>query len=164
MSGPRTLRMVRQLAASREAVFRAWTDPTELAWFADGPPRTPTTVDLRVGGAWRLHMVQADGREYMTGGIYREIVAPERLRFSWGAVDGWPALDPDDLDTVPTLTVELTEAGGGTAMVVTVDFPDRFSDSDVQVWFGWGIREGWAHTIDRLGPYLSATHHEARSE
>jgi uncharacterized protein YndB with AHSA1/START domain len=157
MTEPRTLRIVRQLAAPREAVFRAWTDPTQLGWFADRPPRTPTTVDLRVGGTWRLHMVQRDEREYMTGGVYREIVPPERLRFSWGAVDGWPVLDPDDPDTVPTITVELSEVGDGTAMVVTVEFPDRFSDDEVRVWLGWGVQDGWAGTIDRLGPYLIST-------
>lgn len=158
MTESRTLRIVRQLAASPEAVFRAWTDPTQLGWFAHRPPRTPTTVDLRVGGVWRLHMVESDERDYMTGGVYREIVPPERLRFSWGAVGGWPALDPDDLDAVPTITVELTETGGGTAMVVTVEFPDQFSDDDVRVWLGWGISDGWAQTIDRLGPYLSSTY------
>ena len=117
-----------------------------------------------MGGAWRLHMVESDERDYMTGGIYREIVPPERLRFSWGAVGGWPELDPDDLDAVPTITVELAEAGGGTAMLVTREFPDRFSDSDVRVWFGWGIGEGWNTTIDRLGPSLVCTNQEGAGD
>ena len=151
MSGPtRRLTIRRRYAAPREAVFRAWTDPDELWWFANLPPRTPTTVDLRVGGAWRLHMVESEERHYITGGIYREIVPPERLSFSWGAVGGWPAIDPDDLDGVPLATVTFTETEGGTEMAFTLDFPDRFSDDDVRVWFDKGITEGWTNTIDRL--------------
>jgi uncharacterized protein YndB with AHSA1/START domain len=51
--------------APRAEVFRAWTDPEEVArWF--GPehfdtPRESVSIDLRVGGRYTLTMVQRDG-------------------------------------------------------------------------------------------------------
>ncbi len=54
----------------------------------------------------------------MTGGIYREIVPNEKLVFIWGATDGWPKIDPDELDDSPTVTVTLDEAGCRTEMTV----------------------------------------------
>ena len=51
------------------------TDPDRLHWFAGIPasPARPSTVDLRVGGAWRVWLVEGDdeARAYTTGGIYR---------------------------------------------------------------------------------------------
>src|SRR3954453_9409483 len=96
----RDLTIVRRLDAPRELVFQVWSDPDHLQWFANPPhpPRVPITVDLRVGGAWRLQMIENEGKPYMTGGIYREIVPSEKIVFSWGAVDGWPAIDPNMLD------------------------------------------------------------------
>ena len=151
----RTLTIVRRLPAAREAVFRAWTDPVELAWFANHPPRTPTTVDLWVGGAWRLHMVESEARDYITGGVYRDIAPPERLVFTWGAVGGWPPLDLDDPDDGPVITVVLRELDDdGTEMAFTLEFPDQFSDDDVRIWLSWGIAEGWINTLERLEPIL----------
>ena len=39
-------------------------------------------------------MVISESTDYITGGVYREIVADEKLVFSWGASGGWPELDP----------------------------------------------------------------------
>jgi uncharacterized protein YndB with AHSA1/START domain len=156
----RSLTIVRRLQASREAVFQAWTDPDHLlGWFADLPSDTPTTVDLRVGGAWRLHMVESGENHYMTGGIYREIVPPERLVFTWGVVDGWPPLDPDNPDISPIATIILKQTDNGAEMTFTVDFPDQLSDDDVRAWFDKGIALGWNNTIDRLQPHLAAATH-----
>jgi len=150
--------ITRRFAAPRAVVFRAWTDPAHLGWFANPffAAEHPTTVDLRVGGAWRLHMVENEAKAYMTGGVYREIVPPERLVFSWGAVDGWPTIDPDRLDDVPLVTVTLGDVDGGTEMVVRVELGAHLSDQDVHEWLATGMAEGWANTLDRLGPHLSA--------
>ena len=59
--------ITRVFDAPRELVFRAWTDPDHVAqWF--GPAMFDTrrvAVDLRVGGAYELTMVQKDsGAEF----------------------------------------------------------------------------------------------------
>jgi uncharacterized protein YndB with AHSA1/START domain len=70
--------------APREQVFRAWTDPDEVAvWY--GPehmhtPRERITIDLRVGGRYELTMVQRDGDgEFTIGYEIIELVEPELL-------------------------------------------------------------------------------------
>jgi uncharacterized protein YndB with AHSA1/START domain len=148
----RAFTLTREIGASREDVWASWTDPAELHWFFSGQqdPGEEVSVDLRVGGAWRLLMVVSENTRYVTGGVYREIVPGERLVFSWGAVDGWPAIDPSDLDTVPLTTVELSAIPTGTKLSLTASFPDRISDAAAQEWLESGMREGWGMTIDRL--------------
>lgn len=57
-----TVLITRIFDAPRDLVFRAWTDPGQVAqWFGpDGfdTPRETVTIDLRVGGRYELGMVQ----------------------------------------------------------------------------------------------------------
>ena len=151
--------LTRTLNAPRATVWRAWTDPAELVWFLN-PGTTalsePISVDLRVGGAFRVHMIINDDLDYMTGGIYREIVPVERLVFEWGAVGGWPNLDPANPDDAPLTTLELTELdSGATRMSLRVAFPDSMPDARAAEWLTTGMREGWSATIDRLVEQLA---------
>lgn len=146
--------LTRTLNAPRATVWRAWTDPAELVWFLN-PETTaldePISVDLRVGGAFRLRMIVNDDLEYVTGGIYREIVPVERLVFEWGAVDGWPKLDPAHPDDAPLTILEFIDNGDGTTeQRLHVAFPASMADARVDEWLSSGMREGWGMTIDRL--------------
>lgn len=65
-------------------LFRAWTDPVELAaWF--GPegwsvPAETVTVDLRVGGVWQLTMVEDGGSARVpVEALLTDVVDGERL-------------------------------------------------------------------------------------
>ncbi|WP_431277684.1 SRPBCC family protein [Leifsonia poae] len=146
--------LTRILNAPRADVFRAWTDPAQLDWFFSGmeQPGEQIDVDLRVGGAWRQLMVVGEDTEYVTGGIYREIVPVERLAFEWGAVGGWPLIDPAHPDATPVVTVLLNEVRGGTQteMVFHVGIPARMSDEQAAEWSAPGMHDGWGMTIDRL--------------
>lgn len=145
--------IVRRFAAPRELVYRAWTDPDQLQWFGDtGVPtdRHRTTVDLRVGGAWRIDMVESPDHRYTTGGVYREIVPPERLVFTWGAAGGWPDLDPARPDDNPVVTVTLEPVDDGTEMTVHFGFPDHLTDAEVQAWLDLGVEPGMRETVARL--------------
>jgi uncharacterized protein YndB with AHSA1/START domain len=149
---------VRRLSAPPAVVWRAWTDPAQLHWFAGVPasPDRPSTVDLRVGGAWTVWLVEGtdEARAYTTGGIYREIDEPHRLVFSWGAVGGWPDLDPGRLDEVPLVELTFRPDGDGTVMVSEFTLSDHLDPDTVRSWFDLGVRDGWSATIDRLDPHL----------
>jgi len=76
--------ITRIFEAPRERVFRAWTDPDELAaWY--GPeqfetPREGIRIDLRVGGRYELTMVRRDGGgEIPLGYEIIELVKPELI-------------------------------------------------------------------------------------
>jgi uncharacterized protein YndB with AHSA1/START domain len=145
------------LDAPAADVFQAWTDPDHLDWYYNPnyPPTEPLELDLRVGGVWRQHMVIDEETDFMTGGVYREIVPNEKLVFAWGATDGWPRIDLDALDEGPQVTVTLHEGGGRTVMTVHVELPASLSEDEVQEWFSMGVRDGWQDTVDRLASALA---------
>ena len=153
--------MVSRLAAPREMVWRAWTDPEQLHWFAGVPasPERPSTVDLPVGGAWRVWLIEGneEARAYTTGGDLPGDRGAHRLVFSWGAVGGWPDLDPERLDEVPLVELTFHADGDGTVMVSEFTLSDNLDRDTVRAWFDLGVREGWGATIDRLAPHLTTT-------
>lgn len=141
--------IVRHLDAPRKLVFQAWAAPEHLAWFAGAAPNAhPTTVDLRVGGTWRFHMIENGQRSYATGGIYGG--RPTRkLVFTSGAVDGWPPIDPSHPDDGPIVTITLNDTGGATDMVFHLGFADHLGQERIREWFATGMVEGWTETPDR---------------
>ena len=102
-------------------------------------------------------MVISETTNYITGGVYREIVSDEKLVFTWGAVGGWPELDADRLEDSPLVTVTLTPIGESTEMRVRVELPAGLSEEGVREWLEMGIRDGWRQTVDRLAAALTST-------
>ncbi len=74
----------RVVDAPRDRVFRAWTDPDQLArwWGPKGATNTFHEFDLRPGGAWRFVMHAPDGLDYQNKSLFVEIVKPERIVFT----------------------------------------------------------------------------------
>jgi uncharacterized protein YndB with AHSA1/START domain len=104
--------------APRERVFRAWTDPDEVAaWF--GPehvdtPRERIHIDLRVGGRYELIMIQrGGGGEFAIGYEIIELVEPELLVLR---SDPMPAMGMHE----PTVVrVEFHDHGAKTRMTLS---------------------------------------------
>ncbi|MGB9123853.1 MAG: SRPBCC domain-containing protein, partial [Candidatus Angelobacter sp.] len=75
-----SLVITRIFDAPPDVVFKAWTDPKQMAqWW--GPKNFTNPVcelDVRPGGAWRIVMRAPDGMEYISAGVYSEVVKPER--------------------------------------------------------------------------------------
>lgn len=67
--------------APREAVFRAFSDPNQLAvWW--GPNGFTNTIDLfefRVNGDWHLTMHGPDGTDYPNESVFLEVAPPQRI-------------------------------------------------------------------------------------
>ena len=106
----------RRFPVPRERVFRAWTTEDELAaWWRPGRYRPEYVhIDLRVGGAYEILMVDPEGSRQKLSGIYVEIVAPERLAMTW-RLEGSPADDGYEA----LLTLVFQEARGGTVLRLT---------------------------------------------
>jgi uncharacterized protein YndB with AHSA1/START domain len=117
----REIAMTRVFDAPRELVFDAWTKPELLKrWLGvrNGWSMAECEVDLRVGGAYRYVWRGPDGAEMGMGGVYREIVAPERLVATERFDDAWypgEALD----------TITLVEEDGRTTATTTVLYESR---------------------------------------
>ena len=135
----RTLTLTRRIAAPREAVFRAWSDPAELAkwWGPEGTAATVDQLEFHPGGGWRTRMINDDGVEYTCSGVYREIAAPERLSFTWA----WETDGVRGHETVVSL--EFHERDGGTEMVFHQSLFETTESRRLH-------HEGWSSSLDRL--------------
>ena len=91
------------LHAPCEELFRALTEPTELAkWWGPAGFSTPEIeLDLRVGGGYRFGMQPPDGDLFHLAGEFLEIDPPRRLAYTFR----WEEPDPDDRETVVRLSL-----------------------------------------------------------
>ncbi|WP_297749645.1 SRPBCC domain-containing protein [uncultured Tessaracoccus sp.] len=138
--------LTRQLAASPDQIWDAWTNPQEIAaWWHPKGAHTPSdsvSVDLRVGGRYQYAMVNdEDGTTVVTGGVYLELERHSRLVFTWGEPDA----DPAD---APVITLTLTPMGTGT--LLTLDL------RGVEGQPGDGFfYDGWVSTLESLSDYVT---------
>lgn len=159
----RALTFTRFFAAPRERVFRAWTDPAELAqwWGPAGFTNPVSEVDLRPGGAYRIVMRAPDGREFPSTGRYLEIVPPSRLVFTDTIEDapgdwlaefnghrGAGAATP----YTGEVTVRFDEVDGGTLLTIHTRFA---SDTDRDAIIAIGATSGWSESLERLEALLA---------
>jgi uncharacterized protein YndB with AHSA1/START domain len=142
----RALVIERVLNAPRALVFQAWTDREHLRQWL-GPrwhPARELTMDVRPGGRWRACLRSIDtGNDLWVGGVYREIVPPERLVFTFA----WEEEGERGLETVVNIT--LTERDGKTHMTMRQTPFQSDGEHD-------GHRGGWTSSFDRLDDLLAA--------
>jgi uncharacterized protein YndB with AHSA1/START domain len=105
----RELIITRDLKAPREQVFAAWTDPDRAAvWWAPAAfTLLRCEMDVRPGGRWLRSMRSASGTVYVKHGVYREIVRPEKVSFTYITEDEQGVVDPETL-----VTITLVDLGG----------------------------------------------------
>ena len=111
------IEITRIFEAPRERVWRAWTDPDELVrwWGKRGwtAQRDTLVMDVRPGGEFRVVTVHEDGREMVNDGVYRDVVAPERLSFGESTVTFTDLGDGRTrMDFRTTAEIGATAAGG----------------------------------------------------
>ncbi|HEY2994145.1 MAG TPA: SRPBCC family protein [Methylomirabilota bacterium] len=77
----RELTTTRLLDATRERVFRAFSDGQQLAqwWGPNGFTSTFHEFDLRAGGTWRYVMHGPNGADYPNESVVVGVVEPERI-------------------------------------------------------------------------------------
>jgi uncharacterized protein YndB with AHSA1/START domain len=137
--------ITRTFRAPRELVWKAWADPKQrVQWM--GPPQHPARHlegDFRAGAAWRCCMTATDGGDLWHGGVYRELIEPERMvfTFAWDGDDGKP-------ENEMLITITFAEDGAGTKMT----FHQTGFRTDEQ---RDGHHEGWTGTFDRLEKFLA---------
>lgn len=112
--GGLTLNLACTLAAPPNRVFAACVEPTELAeWWGPADFTSPSIeLDLRAGGKYRIAMQPPDGQLFHLRGAFLEVDRPRRLSYTFE----WEEPDPDDRETVVTLTFR--GSGDGTELVL----------------------------------------------
>jgi uncharacterized protein YndB with AHSA1/START domain len=138
-----SLSMTRSLPATRTEVWSAMTDPGQLArWWGPKGFATPSVeFEPSVGASYRIAMRPPEGEPFHLIGELREVVAPERLAFTFV----WDPATPDDRETLATLT--LREQGEGTAVELT---QGEFATEERRALH----EDGWAESFDKLEELL----------
>ncbi|HEU0217713.1 MAG TPA: SRPBCC domain-containing protein [Stellaceae bacterium] len=147
MSDDRTLVIARIFDAPRPLVFAAWIDPAQAAqwWGPKGFTTVSNEMDVRVGGAWRRCMRSPAGTQHRSRGVYREIVAPERLAFTFAWEQGGsPGHGPETVVTATfrALGDNRTELTLHQAPFQTVEGRDDH-------------RAGWSSCLERFAEFLA---------
>ena len=137
------LEVRRTLAAPVATVYAAWTDPGQVSqWMAPSDDFGPTeaSMDVRVGGRYRIVMRGPDGELHRVGGLYQEVVPQRRLVYTWA----WESTPERE----SRVTVEFRPTGSGTELVLT---HDRFFDAEARDKHA----HGWQGCLGRFERYLS---------
>ena len=139
---PAALRLVitRVLNAPCHLVYQAWADPVQLAqWFSpQAAGCRSVSADLKVGGAFRIHMLCGKG-ESIAFGHYREIVPNQRLQFTWQ----WDHYAMPD----SVVTVEFEDLGQTTRLTLTHEgLPDQKDVAD--------HTRGWTSLADNFARFI----------
>jgi uncharacterized protein YndB with AHSA1/START domain len=135
-----TLQIKRLIKVPRDRVYAAWTDLAQLKqWF--GPENVQTNeliADARAGGKFRWDLTSPEGERMMVHGEYRELQPDKKIVFTWQ----W---DDDEVwaDHTSVVTVELSDAAGGTELCLTHEqLPNKKSRD--------GHTGGWNSALNKL--------------
>jgi uncharacterized protein YndB with AHSA1/START domain len=150
----REIVITRVFNAPRELVFKAWTEPKHIEqWYGpEGFTTRVTEMDLRPGGQWRYVMIDPDGTEYPSKGVFREIVPPERIVTSDEFGEGIEKVLDVDLPQGMVMTVTFEDLEGKTRLTIQIvhqSADDRRKHEEM------GVVAGWNSSLDCLDDYLA---------
>ena len=149
--------VTRVFDAPRGLVFRAWTEPERVRrwWGPEGFTMPYCDIDLRPGGIFHRCMRSPGGQEFWVTGVFREIVAPERLVFTDSFADAEGNVVPParygvgpgmPLERLVTVTFE--EHAGSTKVTLRHAGLPSGADRDL-------VPHGWASGLESLAGYLA---------
>jgi uncharacterized protein YndB with AHSA1/START domain len=150
--------ITRVFDAPREVVFRAWTDPEQLAhWYApQGCTIEFRSLDLREGGTFHSCIRTPDGHDCWCVGKYTELVAPERIVYSMAIADAVGNLiAPTDAGMDPEwpretiVTVTFAEHDGRTTLTLHQDVSETLAKRT-------GAHPSWLSMFERLDEQLAS--------
>jgi len=151
--------IIRIFDAPRELVWKAWTEPEHMMrWWGPKDFTSPVClIDLRVGGEYLNAMRSPQGKDFWSKGVYREVVAPERMVMTdsfadesgnvvsasyYGMSPKWP------MELLITVTFE--EDNGKTKQTLKHSGIAGISAKDRT-----DMMQGWSESFDKLADYLT---------
>ena len=140
----RTLTIKRTFKAPLKLVWEAWTEAKHISnWW--GPKGMNTAVikhDFRVGGAWQYVMKMPNGSDFITEGVYSEIIEFEKIVTS---ADFKPMTEGVELQIL------FEGDGDQTHFTFNVVHPtEAYAKQQADM----GFYNGWGSTFDRLESFL----------
>ena len=133
------LHLAKSFAAIPTEVFAACVEPDRLAewWGPNGFTVPDVELDVRPGGRYRIAMRPPEGELFHLSGEFREVDPSRLLVYTFV----WEPPDPDDRETLVTLT--FAEAEGGTTLVADHGVFATAARYELH-------RAGWSEALERL--------------
>jgi uncharacterized protein YndB with AHSA1/START domain len=141
--------LARIFDAPRETVWKAWTDPTQLAhwWGPKGFTNPVCEADVRVGGKILIHMQAPDGTVHPMTGTFDEIAEPECLVFRAVPVDR------NGVGLLESLTtVTFHDLGDKTKVIVHASAAPL---QPIGIEMLKGMDMGWSQSLERLAQLVT---------
>jgi len=140
----REISETRIVNASRELLWKVWTEPVHITqwWGPTGFTNTTEKMDVRPGGEWTHVMHGPDGRDYPNRIVYVELVKPEKLVY-------------EHISTpFHRTTVLFDDLGGGKTKL---SFTMTFESVESKQWTvdKFKAEEGLRQTLGRMEVYLA---------
>jgi uncharacterized protein YndB with AHSA1/START domain len=155
--GDREIVVTRVFDAPRRLVFDAYTKPELVKrWLLgpDGWSMPVCEIDLRAGGKYRyVWRNDSDGREMGMGGVYQEVVAPDRIVATEKFDEAWYPGEAVG-------RIVLVEQNGKTTLTQTILYDSRETRDAV---LRSPMQTGLAASYDKLGKFLLTAGPEALS-
>jgi uncharacterized protein YndB with AHSA1/START domain len=149
----REIIITRTFDAPRALVWKAWTDPQQIAqwWGPHGFTNPLCEWDARPGGKILVHMHGPKGSPFdfdmPMKGTFHKVIAPERLVFTSSALDD--AAGNPQLETLNTLT--FTERNGKTTLTLHAQVVKAMPAAAGAV---GGMEQGWSQSLEKLAAFL----------
>ncbi len=141
--------ITRTFDAPRSLVFKAWVDQKHLAqwWGPHGFTNPVCELDVRPGGAIRIHMRGPDGTVYPMTGVYQKIVEPGRLVFTSAALEekGSPIFEVLN-------TVTFARQGGKTTLTTKARV---VKSTTAAAPYLKGMEAGLTQSLERLAAFVA---------
>lgn len=129
----------RRFNASPNRVYKAWTEPEQIArWFGPSVVEQDTVkakMDVRVGGSFEVSFKTDDGEYHQVGGVYCEVVPNRKLVFSWA----WHSTPERESQVTVTIRPE------GSHTLLTLHHEQLFDEAAKA-----GHTRGWTGSLDKL--------------
>lgn len=143
VSAKPSLTLVRRIKAPPGKVYAAWTRPEMMvAWWGPHNTRVASAeADARIGGRFRVVMMEDNGERHEVSGTYSEVEPERKLAFSWA----WVTM-PERESRVAVMFRAVAE---GTELTV---LHEQFADEPARI----GHEQGWNEALERLESLFQA--------
>ncbi len=144
----RVLVITRLLEAPRSLVFKVWSQPEHLVrwWGPNGFTLPSCKLEFHAGGAFQCLMRSPEGTEHRMHGVYREIVEPEKISFTWTWIDADG--NPGHETLVTVMLEEAGRDGAQTRLTLHHAIFESVTARDAH-------NGGWSECMERLAAYVA---------
>jgi uncharacterized protein YndB with AHSA1/START domain len=143
----REIVLTRVIAAPRERVFAAWTDPKQVVqWFGPAGFKIETLeIDIREGGRWRFIYTGPDGTRWDNRKVYTRIDPPKLIEMEHGS-------DKDNDPARFRVIVTFEEQNDGKCVLTMRQLHPTVAQRNAGV--GFGAVEFGYQTLDKLAKHV----------